>query len=48
MPSEVGKLKHLEEENTRIRKFVADLTLDKEMVSEVIKKYDDRPRSRDD
>ncbi len=38
MPSEVRKLKQLEEENTRLRKLVADLTLDKEMLSEVIKK----------
>lgn len=38
MPSEVRKLKHLEEENRRLRKLVADLTLDKEMLSEVIKK----------
>ncbi len=38
MPSEVRKLKQLEEENARLRKLVADLTLDKEMLSEVIKK----------
>jgi putative transposase len=38
MPSEVRKLKQLEEENRRLRKLVADLTLDKEMLSEVIKK----------
>lgn len=38
MPSEVRKLRHLEEENARLRKLVADLTLDKEMLSEVIKK----------
>lgn len=38
MPSEVRKLRHLEEENARLRKVVADLTLDKEMLSEVIKK----------
>lgn len=38
MPSEVRKLKHLEEENTRLRKTVADLTLVKEMLSEVINK----------
>jgi len=38
MPSEVRKLKHLEEENRRLRKLVADLTLDKEMLTEVIKK----------
>jgi putative transposase len=38
MPSEVRKLKNLEEENRRLRKLVADLTLDKEMLTEVIKK----------
>ena len=38
MPSEVRKLKQLEEENRRFRKLVADLTLDKEMLTEVIKK----------
>jgi putative transposase len=38
MPSELRKLRHLEEENARLRKLVADLTLDKEMLSEVIKK----------
>ena len=37
MPSEVRRLRHLEEENTRLRKLVADLTLDKEMLSEVIR-----------
>jgi putative transposase len=36
MPSEVKKLRHLEEENTRLRKLMADLTLDKEMLCEVI------------
>ena len=38
MPSEVRRLKQLEEENTRLRKLVADLTLDKEMLSEVARK----------
>ena len=38
MPSEVRHLRHLEEENTRLRKLVADLTLDKEMLSEVIRR----------
>lgn len=38
MPSEVRKLKQLQEENGRLRKLVADLTLDKEMLTEVIKK----------
>jgi hypothetical protein len=41
MPSEVRKLKQLEEKNTRLRKLVADLTLDKEMLTEVIKKRSD-------
>lgn len=38
MPSEVKKLRHLEEENVRLKKLVADLTLDKEMLSEVIRR----------
>lgn len=41
MPSEVRRLKQLEEENSRLRKLVADLTLDKEMLTEVIKKRSD-------
>ena len=32
MPSEVKKLRQLEEENMRLRRVVADLTLDKEML----------------
>ena len=38
MPSEVRKLKQLQEENTRLRHLVADLSLDKEMLQEVIRK----------
>ena len=38
MPSEVKKLRQLEEENLRLRKVVADLTLDKEMLQEVIRR----------
>jgi hypothetical protein len=38
---EVRRLKQLEEENIRLRKLVADLTLDKEMLTEVIKKRSD-------
>jgi len=38
MPSEVRKLKQLQEENARLRKLMADLMLDKEMLTEVIKK----------
>ena len=42
MPSEVRKLYQLEEENARLRRLVADLSLDKEMLQEVIRK---KPRS---
>ena len=40
MPSEVRKLKQLEEENKKLKALVADLSLDKHMLQEVIaKKY---------
>ena len=38
MPSEVRRLKQMEEENSRLRRLVADLSLDKEMLQEVIRK----------
>ena len=38
MPSEVKKPRQLEEENTRLRKVAADLTLDKEMLQGVIRR----------
>ncbi len=38
MPSEVRKLRQLEEENARLRRLVADLSLDKEMLQEVIRR----------
>ena len=38
MPYEVRKLRQLEEENRRIKRLVADLSLDKEMLQEVIRK----------
>lgn len=38
MPSELKKLRQLEEENNRLRRLVADLSLDKEMLQEVIRK----------
>ena len=38
MPSEVRKLRQFEEENSRLRRLVADLSLDKEMLQEVIRK----------
>ena len=38
MPSEVRKMRQLEEENGRLKRIVADLNLDKEMLQEVIRK----------
>ena len=38
MPSEVRRLKQLEEENNRLRRLVSDLSLDKEMLQEVVRK----------
>lgn len=36
--SELRKLKQLEDENSRLRRIVADLTLDKQILQEVIRK----------
>lgn len=36
--SEVRRLKQLEEENRRLKRLVADLSLDKEMLQEVLRK----------
>ncbi len=38
MPSEVRRLKQLEEENFRLKRMVADLSLDKEMLQDVIRR----------
>ncbi len=38
MPSEMKRLKQLEDENTRLKKIVADLTLDREMLQDIIKR----------
>ena len=38
MPSEMRQLKQLEEENVRLKRLVADLSLDKEMLQEVVRK----------
>ena len=38
MPSEVQRLRQLEEENARLRRLVADLSLDKEMLQEMVRK----------
>lgn len=38
MPSEMKRLRELEQENSRLKKIVADLSLDKEMLQDVIKR----------
>ncbi len=38
MPSDVKKLKQLEEENRQLKKLVADLSLDKQMLQDVLSK----------
>lgn len=40
MPSEVQRLQQLEEENRRLKAIVAELTLDKQMLQEVLRKKD--------
>jgi putative transposase len=37
-PSEVRRLKQLEEENTKLKRLVADLSLDKAMLQDVLSK----------
>ena len=37
-PAEVRRLKQLEEENTKLKKLVADLSLDKAMLQDVLSK----------
>lgn len=37
-PTEMKQLKQLEEENARLNKIVADLTLDREMLQDVIRR----------
>lgn len=38
LPSEMRRLKQLEDENSRLKKIVADLSLDREMLQDVIKR----------
>ena len=38
LPSEVRKMKQLEEENSRLKRLVADLTLDRQMLQDVVAK----------
>ena len=37
-PTELRRLRQLEEENSRLKQIVADLTLDKQMLQDVLKK----------
>lgn len=37
-PSELRRLKQLEEENTKLKRLVADLSLDKAMLQDVLSK----------
>jgi putative transposase len=39
-PSEIKKIKQLEDENRRLKSLVANLTLDKQMLHEVLRKKD--------
>ena len=39
-PSEVRRLKQLEDENRRLKQLVADLTLDKQVLRDVLSKKD--------
>jgi putative transposase len=38
LPAEMKRLKQLEDENGRLKKIVADLTLDREMLQDVIRR----------
>ena len=38
MPPEMRRLKELEDENARLKRIVADLSLDKEMLQDVLKR----------
>jgi len=38
LPDEMRRLKQLEDENSRLKKIVADLTLDREMLQDVIRR----------
>ena len=45
--SELRRLKMLEDENARLRKIVADLTLDKQILQEVVKKSSEGCQARE-
>lgn len=43
IPSEMRRLRDLEDENNRLKRIVADLTLDREMLQDVIHRRRRRP-----
>src|ERR1041385_6765799 len=45
-PDELRRLRQLEEENARLKRIVADLTLDKEMLQDVLKKSFKEPAAK--
>ena len=38
MPSEMRRLKQLEDENAKLKKLVADLSLDREMLQDIVRR----------
>ncbi len=38
LPPEMRRLKQLEEENARLKRIVADLSLDKEMLQDIVRR----------
>jgi len=38
LPNEIRRLKQIEDENAKLRKVVADLTLDKEMLQDALRR----------
>ena len=38
MPSEMRRMRELEEENNRLKRIVADLSLDKEMLQDIVRR----------
>ena len=38
LPNEIRRLRHLEDEKAKLRKVVADLTLDKEMLQDALRR----------
>jgi putative transposase len=43
LPTEMRRLRELEEENGRLKKIVADLTLDREMLQDIVRRGRRRP-----